>query len=651
MSRLDRRSTLRVRRFIAFAAALSLTASARAALPALSQADWGTKAPADDPKASLVVLFRRGELTLMDPRRRGISSSLHLEQRLKVLTTEGLHGGELEIAHSDRFRLQSLTGRTLLPDGRVLPLPADAKFERRLSSRAKSKVTAVAFPGVEVGSIVEYEAVLRFESVFMLEPWYLSAESPVVYSEVVFDVPKSLQAGTWGRDPFQVGIETETTRDMKGMRLRAWARNLPAVPSEPAGPPFEDLATQYGIITTGYLDNSGGLQLFDNWVHTCQRIQEWDYTPARDKDHGVKQRARELAGRIADSRLKAEALYRFVRDQIRNEHDPGVMLEEDANLAQVLSSGGGDSAEKALLLQAMLEAVGLDTHLVWANERSTGIALLELPNPAWFERVLVAVDLPAGRVFLDPSEPELAFGVLAADVEGSKALLFDTKLPEVIALPSLPAEANRRSATLKLALDGEGRVGGTGEIVFGGQHAVSAIARAVEAERVATWQRWLEGRLPGFRIEAVEASAAIESTEMRLSWRMTQHDDEVLGDEVTLSPSRPLGPVIQDFALPPSQRVTPVVLPFADRDELTLELSFPEGWRVEALPAATGMKNDAGVLHVSAVADLEGRVVRYERRLDVIARESGGREAYAKLQALYAAAERQDAKALSLARR
>jgi hypothetical protein len=340
-----------------------------------------------------------------------------------------------------------------------------------------------------------------------------------------------------------------------------------------------------------------------------------------------------------------------VRDQVRNEHDPGVMLEEDATLAQVLSSGAGASAEKALLLQAMLEAVDVGTHLVWANERSSGVALLELPNPAWFERVLVAVDLPAGRVFLDPSESELAFGVLAADVEGSKALLFDTKQPEVITLPSLPAEANRRRATLHLTLDAEGRLGGAGEIVFSGQHAVSAIGRAEEPKRVETWQKWLEGGLPGFRIEAVEASAAIESTEMRLSWKMTQHDEEVLGDEVTLSPSRPLGPVTQDFALPPSQRVTPVVLPFADRDELTLEVSFPEGWRVEALPAATDMKNDAGALHASGVADLDRRVVRYERRLDVSVRESGGREAYARLQALYAAAERQDAKALSLARR
>ena len=120
---------------------------------------------------------------------------------------------------------------------------------------------------------------------------------------------------------------------------------------------------------------------------------------------------------------------------------------------------------------------------------------------------------------------------------------------------------------------------------------------------------------------------------------------------MSLSPSRPLGPITQAFTLPPSQRVTPVVLPFADRDELTLEVTFPEGWRVEVLPAAAEVKNEAGALHATAAVDTARRVVRYERRLEITARESGGREAYARLQALFAAAEKQDAQALALARR
>lgn len=632
-------------------APLALPDPARSAIPPLTADDWAVKAPADDPNAPMVVLFRRAEFQLMDLRRQHIASSMRLEQRLKVLTTEGLHGGELEIAHGAKLRLQSLTGRTLLSDGRVLPLSADAKFERRLSSRDKSWVTAVAFPGVAVGAILEYEAVLRFESVLLLEPWYLSSHVPVLYSEVVFELPRNLQAVGWGRDPFQAGVQTETSQGITGTRLRAWARNLPGVPFEPFAPPFADLSTQYGIITTAYNGDGESIRLFDNWQHTCERIAEWDYSPARHKDRGVKQRARELAGSLRDPRQKAEALYRFVRDQIRTEHEPGVRLAEETSLGEVLSSGGGDYAEKALLLQVMLDAVGVEAQLVWANERSSGLPQLDLANPDWFERVLVAVDLPSGRAFLDPAERELAFGALSADVEGGQALLFDTRKPELVTLPSLAAEANRRRATLALAVDDEGQVGGTGEIVFTGHHAVTAIAAAEPSKLAETWQKWLKESLPGFQVDEVEATPAVEAGEMHLRWKMTQPLEEALGDEVTLLPTRPLGPVSQVFALPPAQRLTPVLLPFADRDEVSLELNFPAGWRVETLPPNVDIKNKAGSIHVTSTVDYALHVVHYERRIDVFARESSNREGYAQFQALYAAAERHDAKALALARR
>jgi hypothetical protein len=193
--------------------------------------------------------------------------------------------------------------------------------------------------------------------------------------------------------------------------------------------------------------------------------------------------------------------------------------------------------------------------------------------------------------------------MLPADVEGESALLVDKKKPEVVKLPSLAPTENVRRIRLALAVGDDGAVAGTGELVFAGHHAVVAIHEAEAPKLVETWQKWLEERLPGFRIDAVEVTPAVESSQMRLTWKMAQHEEEVLGDEVTLSPSRPLGPVTQVLTLPPAQRLTPVVLPFADRDELALELSYPEGWRVEALPATADVASDAGALRATATVD------------------------------------------------
>ena len=70
-------------------------------------------------------------------------------------------------------------------------------------------VTAVAFPAVQVGAILDYRYDLRFDSIFFTEPWYFAGRLPTLLSEIVYYIPKSVSAQTWSRDPYKVGIQTE----------------------------------------------------------------------------------------------------------------------------------------------------------------------------------------------------------------------------------------------------------------------------------------------------------------------------------------------------------------------------------------------------------------------------------------------------------
>ncbi|HEV8631099.1 MAG TPA: DUF3857 domain-containing protein [Thermoanaerobaculia bacterium] len=627
--------------------ALAGATAGRADLPPISAADFAATAPASDPHAATLVLFKRAEFRLRDLSRQEQSSSLTEEVRLKVLDRRGLERGELEIPHSRSLRLDSLTGRTRLADGRVVPLSKAAKYERRLSANHKTWVTAVAFPAVEVGAILEYEASFFFDSFLVLEPWYLSDTAPVVYSEVEFVVPNSLKARTWGRDAFQVGVQTEQSLTPTGMRVRAWAKNLPAVPDEALSLPFEDLATQYGILTTAYQSFEQVEVLFETWQSACKLIDDWYYDHARNRDKGVKQKAREVVGALREPRQQAEALYRFVRDQIHNEDDPGVTLADDTTLEKVLAEASADSAEKALLLQDLLAAARIESRLVWANERPTGLVVPDLPNPAWFERVLVAVELGGARVYLDPSQPGLPFGWLSAEVEGETAVLFDTKKPELLTLPVRAADANRRGVSLVLTIDGEGRASGDGELVLGGQQAVAALNDPEPLDK--TWQKWLADRLPGFTVSALQVTPNAELPEVKLHWSLSQRAEEVLGDEVTLTPSRPLGPLSQPLALDVRQRTTPVLLPFAGSDEVSFDVTYPAGWRVDSGPVGAMTSSDVGSLRVEVHADETARTMHYHRRLDVIKREARSADEYTHLRALYAAAEKSDAQAVALA--
>lgn len=256
------------RRFTALALRVCLALPALAGLPLGAAADFPPITDAEraitsvkgEPNAPVVVLFKKGEFLMMGyGTNTGYhASTLRVQVRKKILTEEGKSNGEIVIGHSDSYRLQNFKGRTVLPDGQVVPIAADAKFVRKTSRSQRTFATAVAFPSVQVGAILDYQYDLRFDSIFLLEPWYFSEEVPVLSSEIVFKLPTDVRAQAWSRSTGQSRIQmSEAEASSQGYSAKAWAENLPSVPDDPYGPPFEDLAAQAlllpSVIHNGYV--------------------------------------------------------------------------------------------------------------------------------------------------------------------------------------------------------------------------------------------------------------------------------------------------------------------------------------------------------------------------------------------------------------
>jgi hypothetical protein len=620
--------------------------------PPITAQERSLTAVPGEPNAPAVVLFKKSELLMMGYGSGGqVSSSLVVKARTKILTEEGKSLGEVSIAHSDFVRLQGFQGRTVLADGRVLPLPSDARFERKVSKRQKRSVTSVAFPGVEVGAILDYQYELRFDTMYYLEPWYFSDELPVVHSEVTFKIPIEVQAKAWSSDPYKVGLQTESRKTSVGTEVRVWAENLPSVPEEPFGLPFSDLATQMMLLPTAYQNAYEHTRLLDSWESVCKLVDE-EYQKAQRKEGNAVKKAREIAGQAGGgARQRAEALYRFVRDEIATEDLVGLWLDEGSSVGKTLADKKGDYAEKALLLQTMLDAAQIKSRLVWAADRWRGQIDPELANPSWFDRVLVTAEIDGQRVFLDPSDRSLGFGQIQYAYEGTPAVIHDRKKPETIVLPETPFDQNGRRAVIDLTLDETGALAGTGELVLTGHHAWERTdwqdddARTLEA-----WTKWLDDRSPGFAVSEVKFEEKPDERTVRLTWKLAQREEDVLGDEASLIPSRPLGPVAQPFVQAGDKRRSPVLFDYADRDEVELRLHWPEGWRVDTLPALTKQERPAGAFVVELEEKEAERTLVYRRRFDVRNRKLGSAQEYEAVRALYAAVEKSDAQPLALVR-
>jgi hypothetical protein len=611
------------------------------------------------PNASAVVLFHKGEFQMLDPASHEVSSRLSVEERIKILTEEGKSQGEIEIEHSEYVRLSGFAGRTIQKDGTVVPLPADAKFVRRVSKNRDLYVTAVAFPAVAVGSILDFHYDLHFDSIFFIEPWYFAGRLPTLLSEITYYIPKSMSVQTWSRDPLGTGIKSERTDTVRGTKARNWVERVAPVPKEPFGFPFEDLSAQITMLPTVFHAYGDARRLLETWATTSDLLLD-DYDKVLNSDRKASHKAEDLAKAAAGTggtagkgkREQAAAIYRFVRDEIATEGGGHAFLNPEHSVDSTLSKGRGDALDKALLLVAMLKAVKIKASPVWAAEREHGLVDLRLANPAWFDEDLVAAEIDGKRIFLDPADRALGFGQLPYGLEGTIAVIPDRKKPESVALPEEPFDKNGRRAVLKLAVDGKGVLAGSGTLLLTGQHAILRIGWKEDAEKTATaWKQWLEKGLKDFTVTDVQVTESAEAPKVEVSWKMAERPEEALGDQVSVLPSRPLGPTAQPFTLPSAQRRSPVLFDFADRDEVELELTWPAGWTVERRPQATTQESDAGALKTELEVKDAERSLTYRRRLDVAKKQIITLQGVDRMRALFSAVEKSDAESLVLVRR
>lgn len=648
---------LRLGRPLRFCAALVLVlafggAAWGADFPPITDAERKLNAVQGVPNAPGVILFRNGEFQMRDFSKGDPSSRLTIRGRIKVLSEEGKSLGEITIPYSGTVRLSGFEGRTVLPDGTAVPLPADAKFQRRLSKSRKLYQQAVAFPAVQVGAILDYKYDLYFDSIFLLEPWYFADELTTLHSEITYFIPKSMAVQTWRRDPYQIGIQLESSKTVQaGLRVKAWADRLPPLPDEPFQAPFEELAAQIVMLPTRWTDDFETTVLMESWATTSGLLLEY-YDAALRKEGDADKKAKELTAGAKGQREQAEALYRFVRDRIETDDFENVILTDGNNPGETLKKGRGDSVDKSLLLIALLKELKIKARPVWAAERQRGLIDPGLANPAWFHETLVAAEIDGARVYLDPTDRALGFGQLPAFYEGTIALLPDRKKPEPIVLPESPWEQSRRKATVKLEVDDQGVAKGTGTFLLSGHHATAKIHWQESAEKtVDAWKEWLQDRQKDFAISDVTVAESPEARTVEVKWTMRQREEEALGDELTLAASRPLGPVAQPFTLASAKRRSPILFDFPDRDEVELELRWPAGWKVEAVPKAATFEGGGVAFRTEIDVQAEARTLSYKRRMEIQKKQFASREEVEAVRSLFEAAAKSDVEALVLARK
>ncbi|MFV2071766.1 MAG: DUF3857 domain-containing protein, partial [Thermoanaerobaculales bacterium] len=321
------------------------------------------------PNAAAVILLREGNVRFSKDSK---SSFIDVYTRIKVLTAEGTEFGTISLVSSDLLRTKNIEGRTHLPDGSVVELTKDATFEKEYSDFYGTTLASVALPQVVPGAIIEYRYRRYFDYILFTNPWYFQAEIPTLTSRVIFNLPETVRF-----HPVEIPTlrSVELQRDVKntpfGNQITYTMENVPPVPDEPYRFPFEDLSSRVVVLPGTDYGSGTPFPIFETWdsvVELAVGNDDYGYVKFRRKSRDARAEARRVSSGIGGYLERAQAIYRWVRDEIDLGPYVGVWVGKKT-ADSVLENHSAGVADKALLLEVMLREVGIKTAIAWSNPR------------------------------------------------------------------------------------------------------------------------------------------------------------------------------------------------------------------------------------------------------------------------------------------
>ena len=310
------------------------------------------------------------------------------------------------------------------------------------------KILVANLPSVDIGSTIEVEYEIKMKNkpfVGGFEPFQLrDALEKKSFELTAPSESAPLQTMVTGDSGV---VHEEVNTGMGTQRLKWQAANITAEPAEGQVPP--DWAYNAGV---AYF--AGDLNAYLKTLNETMLDRSQKSAQAADKAH-----------ELTANKSKLEAI-RAIRDFVaKSIRDAGpsfteLPLSELSAADTTLSDGYGHSADRAILLHAMLTACGFQPEFVMASDLPpiAGITNVssKFPLPYAFQAPLVRVNVDGQTYYLNDSDQYSELGATAFD--GRQAVVLGTQAQETIHAAKDCEDRTETDYTLSVSDDGKTRV-------------------------------------------------------------------------------------------------------------------------------------------------------------------------------------------------
>jgi len=405
------------------------------------------------------------------------------------------------------------------------------------------------------------------------------------------------------------------------------------VTHEPLSPPRSAITPWLAINLVPTPEKPATRRSFATWVDVSKWLSEISDSQAGMND-ALTGKAKQLTTASKSEIEKIAAIGRFVQavNYVSIQIGTGRGGGYRPHLAtEVFAKSYGDCKDKANLMRAMLNAIGIKSYLVSIYSGDPNHVRREWPSPHQFNHCIIAVkisdetealtvvDHPTlGRLMIfDATDDITQVGDLPVYEQGSFALIIAGEAGALLRMPVTPPEANMLTRSADVQLNPDGSILATMHEKSIGQAAVrerGAFRGLTKPEYNERIERWIAQGATGMRLSKIEPldEASQGSFSLAVDLSAPAYGQVMQGRLLVFRPA--IVSRRESLSLTDAGRKHPVVLTTNAYAETT-RIKLPAGFDVDELPDAVKLETQFGS-YVTSYVVKDGQLL-FTRKLVV----------------------------------
>ncbi|CAM3281833.1 transglutaminase domain-containing protein [Aequorivita lipolytica] len=570
-----------------------------------------------DPTADAAILYRETKTDFQYTQDSGWYMVTDYFVRIKIYNKEGFDWANttIDLYKGDgEDKLLGLRGYTyyLGSDGKVeeVKLRNEGIFEEESTKYLTQ--TKITMPDVREGCVIEYKYTVNSPFIFSIDEFRFQETIPVDKVKVLFTTPEYFVYKTHQRGwvPYKVNSETRertmtyrmTTQDLTALQgigipetttrevkfkedtYTVELDNVPAIKEEAYVGNLNNYTTALQF-EMSFMDFPGSpLKTYSTtWEDVSKSIYRIDtFGNELERNNYFEDDIENLLSGISKPEEKAARIFAYVTNKMNWNGYPGFFTNEGVKSAY--KKGSGNVADINLMLVAMLRYANLEANPVLVSTKSHGIPLF--PTRNGFNYVIAAVEFPQGVLLLDATNKDAQIGVLKSSVLNwqGRVIKKDGTSGWVSLSSMIPAVKSAMvNAEIKpdLSVVGKAQNRFTGNYAF--EYRTEYKSLNEDAQRK-TFEKEEANQAELSNLQFENLNSLEKPVSLEYDFESLDAVEDVAG-KLYFSPMIFMATKENPFT--PDTRLYPIDYGYPMKDRYIINISIPEGYKVESLPENT----------------------------------------------------------------